>query len=251
MLSSNGGVPQLKALQKADALDQKRRRNKEQLKFASNTSAVAQPCDTGKNHMLIRHFSKTLTDRDVATTGLIRPLAEALQKLRDEGKLILSAPKAKMVIGCVIRLPQVLQKSYDEKGIVDSFVIPGITDKHCGAPDMDKLYNTYKIYYSVKEREKWDADMPDLVREVLSGTERISEEKFDSYGYPVDADRDGTEHSPSTSFTTQLSQQRAVISTRPKVMAEFCQHLFDGAANEREHRRLKDLEEARWRAKEL
>ena len=90
-----------------------------------------------------------------------------------------------------------------------------------------------------------------MVKEVLSGSERISEEKFDCFGYPVDADRDGTEHSPSTSFTTQLSQQRAVILTQPKVMAEFRQHLFDGAANKQEHQRLKDLQEERWRTEEL
>ena len=79
------------------------------------------------------------------------------------------------------------------------------------------------------------------------------EDKVDGVGYPVNVGLDGTEHSPSASFTTRLSQQQTVTLTKPKVMAEFFQHLFDGSANKQEHQRLNDLEleEERWRTEEL
>ena len=114
-----------------------------------------------------------------------------------------------------------------------------------------KLFNTYKKDYFAKEQKKWEADLPYLVKKMLSGSRSFLEEKFDGCGYLVDADRDGTKHLPLSSFTTQLLQQHAVILTNPKVMNRLCQHLFDGATNEQEHWRLKDLAEIRWRAKEL
>ncbi len=108
IISSNGGVPRMKAIQDPKSLAKIVEQNEVQLKIAKNTSATMQPCDTGNSQMHIRHWAKTLTNKDQASTGLEKPVCKAIQRFRDEGLLHITAQKATHMVNAIIRLPTVL-----------------------------------------------------------------------------------------------------------------------------------------------
>ena len=85
VLSNDGGVTQLKALQRLESLKLKVSRNIEQIKYAKQTSGVEQACDAGNLHPRERHHAKTLTLMDLPKQELINPIALQLHELRDRG----------------------------------------------------------------------------------------------------------------------------------------------------------------------
>ena len=212
MVTFDGGVPQLKAMQDEQYLKKKVQRKEELMKIARNTSGVAQACDTGVGHKLFKHHMHNLSDKDTPCVNMISPLAESLQALRDEGKLIVSANKTKLMIRSVIRMPTVLQKSFSSRGIFESFVIPGFVDQGRQGPDIDKLFHTYKKQFTVAQREKWERDLTNTLIASLAKQGCLKEKELADLGYGVDTDGSGIEHLlPEDAFTTQHHRQRRPI----------------------------------------
>jgi len=251
MLSSDGGVPQMKAIQDIEYLRRKRGRQEAQLKLSKQRSSVVQPCDTGRGHQRTRHWSKKLTKNDLPHSNLVRPLTETLHCLRDEGKLITSAKKMHHIVNAVSRLPTVLRKSYSESSIIESFLGPGFLDTSLQAPDMNRLFLTYKERPTVEQRKKWEVDCVEITRTMISGG-RVLEDDFQSMGYPIDTDSGGGEHPLSEAFASQHHRQRCTIMTNPTLIGDFEQakmalQMRDASTMAEENARLSSVDDERWR----
>ena len=61
VISTDGGMTQMKALQNIDLLKEKKRKNIDQVKFAEKTSGVQQPADGGDLHPRERHHVRRVT----------------------------------------------------------------------------------------------------------------------------------------------------------------------------------------------
>ena len=256
--TSDGGVPQLKAVQAPGVLERMRKRNQSFFKFAKNTSAVIQPADTGRGHALTRHHAKRLTWQDVPTTGLVLEVTTAIQALRDKGMLNISAHKLEHMVNAIIRLPTVFRKSYSEKSIINAYVIAGLLDKSLQGPDLDTLFKTYKQVPTKEMRQKWLDELPALIKLFLEKG-RILESDFEERGYPIDTDSDGVEHPLSEAFATQTHRQRSVELTNPTFQedrndvlnASRLSEAVDSAATQQQSARDAAVEEERWRAQAL
>ena len=150
MLSNDGGMAQMKAIQGPVSLNDKRAKNIEQLKYAKQTSGVIQPADTGNLHVRERHHAKHISIDDIPTIDLINPLAEQLQQLRDLDHWIVSAKTIEHLINTAIRPLTILLKSSDRKCNQQAFYIPGIIDKGRQGPDVDMLMKTCKKNLQLK-----------------------------------------------------------------------------------------------------
>ena len=73
VLSTDGGMTQMKALQDMDSLKEKVKRNIDQVKFAKKASAVQQPCNAGNLHVQERHHSRHVSLSDVPRIDLLNP----------------------------------------------------------------------------------------------------------------------------------------------------------------------------------
>jgi len=252
LLSCDGGGTQLNAMCDEESLTRKVERKETQLKLGKNPSTVIQPNDTGRGHCLFRHWIKALTDTDVPSVFIIDGFLEAIQCLRDEGKLVISAKKITCMTKMISRLPTVLHKSFTPTTIYNSFAIPGFTDSSRQCPDLDKLFNTYKGNLTIEKRERWEKILPILIRSYCTKghfVETAAKDEFRELGVPVDTDENGTEHILPESFETQLTRQRTTTLTNPGVSSRLSG--ANARIAEQERQRIEIVEETRWRTDEL
>ena len=206
VLSSDGGPTQLKALQNIDGLRQKCKLSIVQMKLAKNASLTTQACDAGDLHKRQCHHAKTLTTDMTPTQGLINPLGETIQGLRDSGQLKVNAKWVTHVLNMAIRLPTVLLKSSDPKSNIRSFYIPGIVDKGQQGPDVDVMMASYKKKMTIDLKKKCLEQIPGLLKDQRR-LGRILEEVYETLGHPGDTSSDGVEHPLSSAFVTQHHRQ--------------------------------------------
>ena len=114
-ISTNGNMPQMKALQNIDSLKEKKRKNIDQVKFAKKTSGVQQPADVGNLYPRERHHTRRVTLQDVPRMCLLNPAAEQIQQWRDTGHLNICAKTVENTLNMILRMPTVFQKSCSEE----------------------------------------------------------------------------------------------------------------------------------------
>jgi hypothetical protein len=247
----DGGVPQLNATKTQESLNNKKNRRESVVKFAKNTSGVAQPCDTGNGHVRMGNWTKRMSQDKNKTyytpsTGVIVVVGKKLQELRDKGDLLIAATKYDCICWIAAIYNSITYKSFDRKSIVQSFQIPGwVCNKQIGV-DLEAVYNTFKGLRTIEMREKWDQDLPRLIKDVLEHG-RVLESTFDELEYPVDTDSNGKEYPLSTALYTQHSRQRCTVMTHDKNCEGF-RLAEEGNIESRESAEVAIANEQNWRS---
>ena len=250
VLTLDGGVPQMKATMDMDSLNTKVQRNELQAKICKNTSGVFQPNDVGNGHVREGHWFRVLGPNDMPHINLTQKVTAALYHLRDKGEINLSAEKLTNVINCISRVPTVINKSYDERSIIQAFVRPGWIGEGGQGVDVLKMFQSYKAKLTQEMKDKWIQDLPSLIKEMIQ-LGRIREETFDSLGYPVDTDKTGKAHNlPEDAITTQHHRQRFTMMTHPKLLGLFRQATTSAIAVEVLNRAAL-AEEEQWLLEQL
>ena len=102
VISTDGGMTQMKALQNIDSLKEKKRKNIDQVKFAKKTSGVQQPADVGDLHPRERHHARRVTLQDVPRMCLLNPAAEQIQQRRDTVHLNIGAKTVENMLNMIL-----------------------------------------------------------------------------------------------------------------------------------------------------
>ena len=86
----------------------------------------------------------------------------------DLGQLNFTSSKWEEIRDMVVRAPSAIRLSYAEKKIKKSFTRPGWSDEETQqGPDLLMLFKTLKRARTSDERERWERDLPRLVKEIL------------------------------------------------------------------------------------
>ena len=105
--------------------------------------------------------------------------------------------------GMACRLPSVIRIAYTKRKVIESFVRPGWTNKKTlQRPDIIKLFSTLKRDWSSDERDKWECDIPGMIKDFANFGD-VSENKFDTLEYGIDTDWNGNEHRLGSNIATQ------------------------------------------------
>ena len=251
VFSIDGGISQLKAFADPNSLQEHVDKNELLVKLAKNSSAVFQSLDTGNIHVRLGHWMKQggKDGGGRSSINLISVLTAALQKLRDEGKLDITSEKMKNIVKCISLIPEVIRKSFDERGIIQSFAIPGWLDESLQGVDVDKMLGSYKGQMTIVLKDKLLSSLVRCVKDTLKH-DTVLEETFEELGHPVDSDSSGKEHHLVERSATQHHRLRFSILTGPTNINLFRQAMASNIAQQ-ESARAGDAEELRWRIEQL
>ena len=220
VISTDGGMTQMMALQDIDSLKEKKRRNIDQVKFAKKTSGVVQPSDVGDLHPRQRHHAKHTTLEDVPRMCLLNPAAEQIQEWRDIEHLNINGKTVENILNMIIRMPTILQKSSGEKSNRRSFFISGITDSSQQGTNVDRIMATCKKKLRIELKQQLLDEASPQIKE-FRNKGKFVEEYFDEFNQPVDTDSAMIEHPLSESFALQHHRQRYTNMTNSQVMGDF------------------------------
>ena len=161
-------------------------------KIGAKITESSQPLDLGVFFKILRLCGKNMTSVDT-----VKPLTlfvnTIFKQLRDDKELLLPSLKENALKNLVITAPELINKAFSEKSIVDSFVSSGMLDKmHKRCPDIYGLVDTFKVNWGKVEGGKtWFMNvLPEVISEMYSEGE-ISEKFYDNLQFPKDYDEKG------------------------------------------------------------
>ena len=92
-------------------------------------------------------------------------IAKQLQGFRDIGKLNICTKTMEHILNMGIRMPTILQKSYNSKSLQKAFFISGILDSSQQGPDFDRIVATYKKQVTVELKKQIEDEAPLQIKE--------------------------------------------------------------------------------------
>lgn len=77
-----------------------------------------------------------------------------LQRERNDGNLVITSTKLKLMVAAISRVPEITRLSYLPRNIVQSFARTGIVDKSLQGMDVIKMLGTFKGPKTLEKTQK-------------------------------------------------------------------------------------------------
>jgi hypothetical protein len=102
-----------------------------------------------------------------------------LQRERNDGNLVITSTKLKLMIAAISCVPEITRLSYLPRNIVQSFARTGIVDKSLQGMDVIKMLGTFKGPKTLEKTQKWQKDIVPLGQDFIANG-FLKESTFDS-----------------------------------------------------------------------
>ena len=220
-LTTDGGIPQIRANTKECVLDHHRARNNVIGKLAAGCAATTQECDVNnKGFRSTKGKFKVLNRTSPLAENIPSAVQSALELAKNQHGLQISSQDKANIGRLVLRAPEALTKSYDSASIKAAGVRTGRIDaKYHAYPDLHKMIGTLKRQLVPGELELLTDPDKFAARYAEFGAAGVlSEALLDQQGFPLDS-LDGVPI-PHTATTAQEHCQRCKILSNPRQIAE-------------------------------
>ena len=221
----DGANGQLKKITCEKNLEFEKKRKVVCCKHSASRTAVEQAADTGAMFKVMKLLLKEMDSPNSSTKHIHHYISRELDKLQQQGDLILSSHKKKALLATLPKLPNVTGRSHSIANVRIAFIVNGQLDINSKlVPSFSNLLHTFRgdIRNTCLENKQW------LISKFYSEMYTngiVSKDLYDRYFVPQDRDMNGFTVSRVFGIT-QENRQRAKVLSSTRQIAERKQVIY-------------------------